>query len=186
VAATEAEWEVGIVEGALRDRFCAAGGRPLVGYSVSGIAGGVSDQSQALGQRFPSPGAAAFRQRLALAGRRYGFRVQSLRLLHALQLAPLGGVSTDRARPDFAKDIPEIVRLLDPIASGPAGSAVTFEGFMFVATDADGAFVSVENVYRGQTMGGEWAWDRCWYPYPHSEPATTQKQPPCPAGATSG
>ena len=185
-AASAAEWEVELVKGALRDRFCAAGGAPLVGFSVSGLSGGVSDREQAFGQRFPTPSAAAFRRRLALAGRRYGFRVSSLRLLRPLQLAPLVVVSTDRERTDFAKDVPAIARLLDPITTGDNLAATTFEGFMLVAEDAKGPFVSLENAYRGEVMGGEWAWDRCWYPYPHSEPVTAQKLKPCPPGATSG
>jgi hypothetical protein len=47
-----AQWETSLVEGALRDGFCNAGGRPLVGFSVSGTTEGVSDHGQALGQRF--------------------------------------------------------------------------------------------------------------------------------------
>jgi hypothetical protein len=185
-AASAAEWEVELVKGALRDRFCAAGGPPLVGFSVSGLPGGVSDREQAFGQRFPNPSAAAFRRRLALVGRRYGFRVTSLRLLRPLQLAPLVVVTTDRERADFAKDMPAIARLLDPTATGDGLAATTFEGFSLVAQDAQGPFVSLENAYRGEVMGGEWAWDRCWYPYQHSEPVTTQKLKPCPPGATSG
>jgi hypothetical protein len=185
-ALSAAEWEVELVKGALRDRFCAAAGRPLVGFSVSGLPGGVSDREQAFGQRFPNPGVAAFRRRLALVGRRYGFRVSSLRLLRPLQVAPLVVVSTDRGRTDFAKDVPVIARLLDPLRTGDGLAATTFEGFMLVAEDAKGPFVSVENAYRGEVMGGEWAWDRCWYPYPHSEPLRIPKPKPCPPGSTSG
>lgn len=185
-ALSAAEWEVELVKGALRDRFCAAGGRPLVGFSVSGFPGGVSDREQAFGQRFPNPSAGAFRRRLALVGRRYGFRVSSLRLLRPLQLAPLVVVSTDRERTEFAKDVPAIVRLLDPITTGDSLAATTFEGFTFVVQDGKGPFVSVENAYRGEVMGGEWAWDRCWYPYPHSEPLRIPKPKPCPPGSTSG
>ncbi len=179
-------WEVALVEGALRDGFCTAGGRPLVGWSVSGFAQGVSDRLQAFAQRFPNPNPAAFRGRVALIGRRYGFRVQSIRLLRPLNLAPLVVISTDRTRSAFAKDVAAIMRLLDPIASGRRTSAVTFEGFMFEARDRNGPFIRLDNAYRGETMGGEWAWNRCWYPYPHSEPATLGKQKPCPPGSTSG
>jgi len=179
-------WEVALVEGALRDGFCTAGGVPLVGWSVSGFTQGVSDRLQAFAQRFPNPTAAAFRRRVVLIGRRYGFRVQSIRLLRPLDLAPLVVISTDRTRTAFAKDVAAIMRLLDPIASGRRASAVTFEGFMFEARDRNGRFIRLDNAYRGEAMGGEWAWNRCWYPYPHSEPATLGKQKPCPAGSTSG
>ena len=179
-------WEVDLLQGALRDGFCTAGGRPLVGWSVSGFTQGVSDRLQAFAQRFPNPSPAVFRRRVALIGRRYGFRVESIRLLRPLNLAPLVIVSTDRKRTAFAKDVAAIMRLLDPISRGRRTSAVTFEGFMFEARDRNGPFIRLDNAYRGETMGGEWAWDRCWYPYAHSEPATLGKQKPCPRGSTSG
>ena len=47
----------------------------------------------------------------------------------------------------------------------------------FGARDADGPFVRVESVQRGEWEGGQWSWDRCVYPYPHSMPAAA---PPCP------
>jgi hypothetical protein len=139
----------------------------------------VSDRLQAFAQRFPNPSAAAFRRRVALIGRRYGFRVDSLRLLRPLNLAPLVVVSTDRKRAAFAKDVAAIMRLLDPIASGHRTSAVTFEAFMIEARDQNGPFIRLENAYRGETMGGEWAWNRCWYPYAHSKPATLGNRKPC-------
>ena len=174
-----AQWETGLVEGALRDEFCAAGGRPLVGWSVSGRTEGVSDHGQALGQRFPNPTVAAFRARAAAVGRRYGFRIGSLRLLHPLQLAPLLIVKTSRDRKAFVHDVPAIMRLLDPIRSTRGRAAVTFDGFFFEADDSRGPFVRVENVYRGETMGGEWSWNPCVYPYPHSEPVTVPGRRGC-------
>jgi hypothetical protein len=170
-----AQWETGLVEGALRDEFCAAGGRPLVGWSVSGRTEGVSDHGQALGQRFPNPSAVAFRARIQAVGHRYGFRITSLRLLRPLQLAPLLVVNTSRGRTAFVHDVPAIMRLLDPTRSAGNRTAVTFEGFFLEAEDASGPFVSVDNIYRGETMGGEWSWDPCVYPYPHPEPATLGK-----------
>ena len=167
-----AQWETSLVEGALRDEFCAAGGRPLVGFYVSGTTEGVSDQGQALGQRFPNPSATSFRERVAAVGRRYGFRIESLQLLHPLQLAPLLIVKTTRPRKAFVGDVPAIMRLLDPIRNAGNNTAVTFEGFFFEVDDAAGPFVRVENVYRGETEGGEWSWNPCVYPYPHSEPMT--------------
>jgi hypothetical protein len=169
-----AQWETDLFAGGLRDAFCAAGGAPLVGYSVGGHVANVSDHSQAFGQRFPNPSPAAFRARAALIGRRYGFRVVSLRLLHPLQTAPLLVVETTRDRKPFVHDVPAIMDLLDP----RNGTALTFEGFLFEARDDKGAFVRVENVYRGEVMGGEWSWSRCDYPYAHSEPFGAK---PCPS-----
>jgi hypothetical protein len=173
-----AEWEASLVGGAIRDELCAAGGPPLVGWTVvGGGAGGVSDLGQALGQRFPNPSPAAFRSRLRAVGRRFGFTVESLRLLRPLQLAPLLVVRTGRDRKALVRDVPAIMRLLDPVASGRRQPAVTFEGFFFEARDGRGAFVRVENVYRGQVEGGQWSWNRCVYPYAHSEPVSAK---PCP------
>ena len=54
---------------------------------------------------------------------------------------------------------------------------MTFEGFFFEAVDARGPFAAVDDIYRGQTAGGQWSWSRCVYPYPHSEPVGAK---PCP------
>jgi hypothetical protein len=172
-----AQWETALVVGALRDDFCAAGGRPLVGWTVGHGGIGVSDNTQALEQRFPSPSPATFRNRVRLVGRRYGFHVRELRLLRARQVAPLLVVQTDRDRKEFVHDVPAIMGLLDPTSTGPGRTAVTFEGFFLEARDDHGAFVRVENVYRGETEGGEWSWNRCIYPYPHSEPFGTKSCP---------
>lgn len=172
-----AQWETSLVVGGLRDDFCAAGGAPLVGWTVGRGGIGVSDSSQALEQRFPNPSARTFRRRVQLVGRRYGFTVRQLLLLHPRQLAPLLVVRTQRNRTAFVHDISKIMRLLDPISTGRGPTAVTFEGFFLEAADAHGSFVRVENVYRGQNEGGEWSWSRCVYPYVHSEPAGAK---PCP------
>jgi hypothetical protein len=172
-----AEWEGDLVKGALRDGMCAAGRAPLVGWTVSGVPGGVSDRAQALGQRFPNPSPNAFANVLRSVGDRYGFEVVSLRLLRPFQLAPLVVVRTARDRKAFVHDIPAIMRLLDPIRTAGQRSAITFEGFFFAAEDAKGPFVSVDDVYRGEVMGGQWSWNRCEYPYLHSEPAGAK---PCP------
>jgi hypothetical protein len=173
-----ADWEVQLVRGALRDEFCAFGGRPLVGWSVSSVDRGVGDPTFALGQRFPNPKPRAFRARVAAVGRRYGFEVVSLRLLRPLDYAPLLVVSTDRDRKEFVHDVPEIMRLLNPTSPGVRNTAITFEGFFLEARDGRGPFVRVESVERGEAMGGQWSWDRCVYPYPHSEAVSA---PPCPA-----
>jgi hypothetical protein len=172
-----AEWETSLVVGALRDDVCRSGRAPLVGWTIGRGGIGLSDRSQAFEQRFPSPSPAAFRRRVVLVGRRYGFTVEELRLLRPRQLAPLLVVHTRRDRKAFVADVPRIMRLLDPISQGRGVAAITFEGFFFEARDDDGPFVRVENVYRGQVEGGQWSWNRCVYPYVHSQPFSSQ---PCP------
>jgi len=174
-----AEWETELVEGGLRDALCAAGGAPLVGWTTSGTTQGVSDHSFPFGQRFPNPTAAAFRARVRKVGKKYGFRVASLRLLHPDELAPLLTITTTRNRKRFAHDLPAIMRLLDPTRSAGTTTATTFEGFYLEAEDRTGPFASIDNAYRGEIMGGEWAANPCLYPYPHSEPATLTHTPPC-------
>jgi hypothetical protein len=165
-----AQWEAGLVSGALRDDFCAAGGRPLAGATVvpraSGHAGPF-DGTFALLPRFPNPSPQAFRRRVELIGRRYGFRIVSLRLLRPRELAPLLVVETQRERKAFVRDVPAIVSLLNPRSSDGQQTAQTFEGIFFEARDAKGPFVGIEQVYRGWIEGGQWSWDRFVYPYPH-------------------
>jgi hypothetical protein len=165
-ARARAYWEVQLIGGALRDDFCDAGGRPLVGWSIGHETAGVSSQ-YALGQRFPNPSPKAFRERASAVGKRYGFGIASLRLLRPRQLAPMLVVETNRDRKAFVRDVPKIMLLLDPVSHGRAQSALTFEGFRFEARDSTGPFVDVENVYRGGIMGGQWSWNRCAYPYEH-------------------
>jgi hypothetical protein len=166
-----ADWETHLVVGALRDDFCAAGGRPLVGWTIGRGGNAVSDATQAFEQRFPNPPPAVFRRRVELVGRRYGFTVDELRLLHPRQLAPLLVVHTKRERRAFVADVPKIMRLLDPMSTRAGGAtAITFEGFYFAAADDDGPFVRVEDVYRGEVEGGQWSWSPCVYPYAHSQP----------------
>jgi hypothetical protein len=172
-----ASWEANLVAGGLRDDLCAAGGAPLVGWTTGRDGMRVADRNYALEQRFPNPTAQAFRRRVQLVGKRYGFRVESLRLLRPQQLAPLLVVQTDRNRKDFVADVPAILALLDPTTSGPGATALTFEGFFFEARDAKGPFVRTENVYRGEVEGGQWSWSRCAYPFQHSEPLGAK---PCP------
>jgi hypothetical protein len=172
-----AQWEAALVAGALRDDFCDARGRPLVGWTIGRGGTQVSDRMNALGQRFPNPQPQAFRAAVAAAGRRYGFRVLELRLLRPRQLAPLLRVETNRDRRQFVSDVPEIIELLNPSRSAVSETAVTFEGFFFEARDTRGPFVRTSSVRRGQVMGGQWSWNRCVYPYLHSQPVGA---PPCP------
>ncbi|MEK6274056.1 MAG: hypothetical protein AABM30_01805 [Actinomycetota bacterium] len=110
-------------------------------------------------------------------GRRYGFRPTSVRFLRPRELAPIVVVETDRDRKKFVADVAAIVNLLDPRSSSGHKGAITFEGFFFEARDTDGPFVRVSNVYRGEVAGSQWSWDRCAYPYQHSEPVGAK---PCP------
>ncbi|HEY2354628.1 MAG TPA: hypothetical protein VGH79_07015 [Gaiellaceae bacterium] len=165
-----AGWEASVAFGALRDDFCAAGGPSLTSASLVGSidgAGGVADELDALGQRFANPSPAAFRRRVALVGKRFGFRVVSLRLLRPEQLAPLLVVKTNRDRREFVRDVPTIERLLDPTSSSGHRTASTFEGFYFAAEDAKGPFVSTEQVLRGEVEGGQWPASDNLYPYAH-------------------
>jgi hypothetical protein len=155
-----AEWEAYLVGGALRDEICAAGGRSLIGWSVPGSdASAYSDDYQPFGQRFQNPTPQLFRARVALAGRRFGFRVNSLRLLKPLQLAPLLVVETDIDRKTFAADVPGIEALLDPTG--------VFEGFFFEARDHKGPFLVTTQTLRGQQRGSQWAWDTTALPFAH-------------------
>jgi hypothetical protein len=177
LTAATARWESGLVAGALRDDMCAAGGAPLVSWT-SADGGLYSESSSALEQRFPNPSPAAFRKRIAHAGRRYGFRVVSLRLLRPEEIAPLLIVETSRSRHAFVRDIPAIMKLLNPTHIVGHQGAQTFEGFLFAAEDAHGPFTETESLSRGQSEGGEWAANSCLYAYPVIGPVT-QNQKPC-------
>jgi hypothetical protein len=168
-ASALAQWETVLVGGALRDDFCRAGGKSLVGWSVAGgqSVGGVSDGTFALNQRFPNPSPREFRTRVALVGKRYGFRATSIRFLRPRELAPIVVVETDRDHKEFVGDVHAIVDLLDPRSTTGSQSAVTFEGMFFEARDDDGPFIRVLNAQRGEIMGGQWSADQDSYPYPH-------------------
>ena len=165
-----AQWETSIVQGALRDDFCAAGGRSLVGSTAGRGAINVSDRGDALLQQFPEPLACG-----VPPPRRA--RRPTLWLPHRLAAtaatAPDCTLAGHRNRPRAQSVRPRPAgghELLDPISNQAAQTAVTFEGFMLVARDRHGPFVSVENVYRGEVEGGQWSRNRCAYPYDHSEP----------------
>jgi hypothetical protein len=160
-----AHWEAQLVKGALRDEFCAAGGPPLVGWTISGQRDGISDGTFAFLKRFPNPPAAVLRARVAQAASRYGFRVVELRLLHPLQTAPLLVVETDRDRKEFVADVPKILALVNPNMRRGGKAGPSYEGFFFEALDEDGPFVSTENVYRAHIEGGQWSWSPCYTPY---------------------
>jgi len=164
-----AKWETELVGGALRDEFCRAGGPTLAGWTISRkvIDGGVSDGTFALNQRFPNMSPSRFRARAELAGRRYGFRVESIRFLRPLQSAPIVLVRTDRDRKEFIGDVAAIVNVLNPSSAARHRYGVTFEGIFFEARDDEGAFVRVEQSFRGAIMGGQYSAERGSFPYPH-------------------
>lgn len=157
-------WEATLVGGALRDDLCSTGTAPLVAWHGAGAAG-LSERVFALDQRFPNPSRAAFRRRVSLIGRRYGFHVVSMRLLRPLQSAPLLIVGTDRPQKAFVHDIPAIMNLLDPTSSANDQTADTFEGLFFAVENADGPFAEVQYAVRGSGESGEWSSDPCDYPY---------------------
>ncbi len=158
-----AEFEAGLVGGALRDDFCAAGGVPLISWSGSGAAGGFAEEGLALEQRFPNPPPAAFRHRVALVGRRFGFRVASLRLLRPEQFAPALVVRTSRPRKEFVKDVGKITTLLNPTSFAPHLHRVaeTFEGFFFAVEDSRGPFFYTLDT---GAAGSDWAVNQCLFP----------------------
>ena len=158
-----ADWEAGLVVGALRDDLCAAGGRPLVG--ASGRSGNdFSSSGFAYNQRFANPSPGAFGQLVADAGRRYGFTVVSLSLLRPLQTAPVLFVETGRDRTAFMHDLPAIENMLDPGLDQPLQSPLArktplaFEGLFFEVRDAQGPFLAVWNARRGAAWGDQWSW----------------------------
>jgi hypothetical protein len=160
-----AEFEAGLVGGALRDDFCSVGGAPLISWSGD-TTGGISQQALALEERFPNPTPAAFRHRVALVGRRFGFHVASLRLLRPEQLAPVLIVRTSRPRKAFVKDVGKIMTLLNPTSFAPhlRRVALTFEGFFFAAEDSRGPFFYTLGISRSAAEGSEWTASLCLLP----------------------
>lgn len=164
LAAGIAQFEGSVVGGALRDDICDAGGPPLVMWGAGSGVTGFAAVGSALDQRFPNPSPNAFRKRVALVGRRFGFTVASLRLLRPRQIAPLLIVKTHRPRKAFVRDAGRIMDLLDPVTSANHQVAVTFEGFFFAAEDAGGPFFYADNVSRHDGEGNEWAANSCLLP----------------------
>jgi hypothetical protein len=164
LAAGIAQYEGNLVGAALRDDMCDAGGAPLVMWGATGDISGFAESGSALDQRFPNPTPSAFRKRLALVGRRFGFTVASLRLLRPRQLAPLLVVKTNRPRKAFVKDAGRIIGLLDPVTSANHRVAETFEGFFFAAEDARGPFFFSHSANRHNGYGSTWTANACLLP----------------------
>jgi hypothetical protein len=132
----------------------------------------VSDAGQALGQRFPNPSPAAFRPRVALVDKRFGFRAFSLRFLRPRQLAPLLVVETDRDRKAFVGNVPAIMRELDPIRSAGRTTAATFERFLLEARDRRGAIVRAVASQTQTARSASWNQKKPAAPGPACVPTT--------------
>ncbi len=174
-----AQYEGDVVGNALRDDLCDAGGAPLVSWGSGNGGGGFAESFRALDERFPNPSPAAFRKRVSLVGKRYGFTVASLRLLRPRQIAPLLIVTTQRPRKAFVRDIPQIMELLSPHSFSGRQNALTFEGFFIAAEDAKGPFTFSSSTVRNDESGSGWAASPCLYPDGGFGPVSSA-QNPCP------
>ncbi len=114
--------------------------------------------------QFSNLSTAEFRRRLAVAATKYDFTVEKVRFLKPKpsQLAPLVVVRTTKYLA-FSQAIGAIERSVDPGRSHPAFEAIYLEG-----QDERGIpFVIVENEWRGQRYGGQWARSEALFPGPH-------------------
>ena len=112
--------------------------------------------------RFANLSTSEFRRRLDAAASKYGFTVETVRFLEPRQLAPLVVVRTSHYLA-FSKAIPAIENSIDPGRQPPAFEALYLEG-----QDERGIpFVVVNNEFRGQVMGGQWARSEALYPFLH-------------------
>jgi hypothetical protein len=139
------------------------------------LAAGADDDPVA---RFDNLTEDEFRGRLQEAANRYGFRVVEIHWLKPLQAAPLVVVEANNPAL-LARDVPAILRLLDPYAdAGEDWQDWSFEGFFFEARDEDGSpFLAVYSHRRGFDRGwGEWARSESLYPFPHTGPSPPPSQ----------
>jgi hypothetical protein len=160
------DWEFALFAAGLRDRLCAARSSPLIGWSnVAGETLVVSDAVFPFGLRFPATPRSMFRSVVENAAARYDADLVSLRFVHGRQDAPIV-VLKARDRDQFAKAAPALMSELDP----RNGEAPTWEGLFLEAVDDHGPFLRLSRVMRGEVSGGQWAWDECHLPFPHSQP----------------
>lgn len=164
------QWEETIVAGAFRDLLCAARA-PLL-WDWSGTDGGTHpmlDQTYPYLQHFPSPSERSFRGRLAIAARRWHFRVLDARYLRPLQGAPMVVVQT--AHPiRLARVAGKIERFLDPFEQNHRFQlgGWAYEGFYLEAEDAKNApAFAFANAFRGTGLGSQWARSERLYPFAH-------------------
>jgi hypothetical protein len=152
------QWEQTIVAGAFRDRLRAAHAPQLWSWKgVDGTHDATSAEYPFL-QHFASPPERIFRARLAVAARRWHFRVVDARYLRPLQGAPMVVVRTRRPFA-LARAAHRVGQFLDPYRRGKWA----YEGFYFEA-EGDFAFA---NAYRGTAMGSQWARSEALYPFDH-------------------
>ena len=107
-------------------------------------------------RRFTNPSPAALINRIAVAARKYEFKVMSLELRRPRQLAPKLVVETNHYV-EFAHAIPAILSRLDR----------GYEGFYLRADDEQHVpFVIVSNAWRGKDkFGGQWARSDALFPF---------------------
>jgi len=124
-------------------------------------------------KRFPSPPHRILLERLDRAARIYGFTVLSVSALHPVQAAPLVVVQADE-RGRFARDVPAILRLIDPRTPTPRKRpddrlGWAYEGFFLEARNSRGVPILITfNHWRGASVGGgQWAAREDLYPFEH-------------------
>ncbi len=123
---------------------------------------------QDLRTRFPSPPVGLLARRLRHASKRLGFSVGHLRVLRPRQLAPLIVVRT-RHKLALARQVPALVRAIDPYRKLAGRDAEAYEGLYLEADDPAGVpFLIVWNAWRGRSpVGGQWAQRESFFPYGH-------------------
>jgi hypothetical protein len=168
--AVRVDWEQMIVAGGLRDLLCAARAPLLWSWSgLDGVSHGSPDRKYPYLQHFSSPPERVFRQRLAIAARRWHFRVLDARYLRPLQGAPMVVAQTQHPLRlvQFARKIQQFLDPVEPSREYQLG-AWTYEGFYFEAEDAKNrpAFVFA-NAERGTGVGSQWARCQGLYPFEH-------------------
>jgi hypothetical protein len=114
------------------------------------------------GLEYPTPSLATLRQRLAMAERRYGFRVVLIRLVPAPQASPLVIVQARSATVRFSRRVADIMRLLVPQRGSQSRQ---YEGFFFGAEDGRGRpFLDGFSVLPLRE-GGQWSRSAKLYPF---------------------
>jgi len=118
------------------------------------------------GQRFDNPTRGELRRRLDQLAGRYGFQVESAKVLRPRQDAPLVVVRTTDYR-GLSKATSAILKQLDPRRStGDDRTGWRYEGFFWEARDERGVpFLIASTLTRGQVEGQQWARSEALYPF---------------------
>jgi hypothetical protein len=108
------------------------------------------------------------KRRLAKAARDHGFQIAAVKVLRPKQLAPEISVRTTHYLA-LARDLPSILRSIDPHSGRADSRGWSYEGFFIEARDERGVpFLAVFNLWRGQHKGGgQWARSEALYPFLH-------------------